>query len=335
MSRFFSSDFHFGSTLINKYAHRPFTSAQDAVSNIVSNVNDTLEETDVLFHVGDFQLLGHDRHGEIDDRGLDFTQNDYLKMLKCRTILLSGNHDDGHNTTADAKSMTINLNQNYVNVTVAHYPSTHDFYRYVGNNNRASCDVSGGDQNTRIHIHLCGHVHQSWFLMYDAEHNVLNVNVGLDCHGYRPIRDSEITEILDIVFGKRIPGFGMKFDRTWYETRKSYDEWVKSLESDVKKRREDRKQERYAKKGLTKEECERRKQEGIKLSRIKKLHMITSAGMTNCKQALDECGYDDLKKAKAWLDEHGFCICQKNEQNVIEDSCRSDEQICQVWSPGS
>lgn len=261
MSRYFTSDLHLGSMLINKYAHRPFASAQDAVSNIVTNINEIVCRTDTLIHVGDFQLLGYDRHGEVDDKGLDFTLNDYLNMIKCRVFLIEGNHDSGHNCEADAKSMTLDLNQNYVNVTVAHYPSTHEFYRYVGNGNRRSC--SNG-----IHIHLCGHVHQSWMLMYDAEHNVLNVNVGLDCHNYRPVRDSEITEILDMVFGKKIPGFGMKFDRTWYgtwyETRKSYDEWTKSLESDVKKRREDRKQERYAKKGLTPEICEQRKIEAMK-----------------------------------------------------------------------
>lgn len=306
--RYFTSDWHLGSTLINKYAHRPFTSAQDAVNNIVANINEIVSRTDMLIHVGDFQLLGYDRHGEVDDKGLDFTLDDYLSMIKCRVFLIEGNHDSGHNCETDAKSMTLNLNQNYVNVSVAHYPSYHEFYHYVGNGNRNSC--SG-----RIHVHLCGHVHDKWLLNFDARHKVLNVNVGVDVWNYKPVRDSEITELLDYfratMWTKIEPSPGKWTNFTL--TRKALDEFKIAHSAEVKAQREARKQERYAKKGLTPEIREQKKQDGIKLNKIKKLRMMTGAGMGSCKDALDACGYDDLQKAKTWLVERGLNIAMKRK----------------------
>ena len=47
-------------------------------------------------------------------------------------------------------------------------------------------------------------------------------------------------------------------------TRKQYEEWVEKNEKQVKLERAIRKQDRYIRKGLTPEECERRKMEALK-----------------------------------------------------------------------
>ena len=259
MARYFTSDLHLGSSLINKYAHRPFASAQDALHQLYKGIYDTCKAEDILIHVGDFMLSGADRHGAEEDHGLSMSLQDYLTEINPRIILLAGNHDDGHSFEADAKSLTLNLNQNYYNVTVGHYPSVHENYRYIGNNNRRSCKHG-------VHIHLCGHVHDKWLLNFDAEKMVLNVNVGVDVWGYKPVRDSEITELLDYfratMWTKISPSPGKWTNFTL--THKALDQFKIAHSAEVKAQREQRKVEKHLKKGLTPEDCERRKLAAMK-----------------------------------------------------------------------
>lgn len=262
MRRFFTSDWHLGSTNIIGYAGRPFSSASDAAGKLVGNCNSAAGgRSDIVFHVGDFWLHGSDRHDRVEDvNGLTASMDDYIGSVVARLVLLTGNHDES-NCETDAKSMTVNLNQNYVNVTVAHYPSYHQEYRYVGNGNRRSLSrgltrrFSVGDN---LHIHLCGHVHDKWLLHYDTRHNVLNVNVGVDVWDYGPVCDSELTALLDFVFGARVR---MPKDTL---TRVEVEIWKRQNECVIAGDRAERKAERYARKGLTPEERERRRVEAMK-----------------------------------------------------------------------
>ena len=254
MSRYFTSDLHLGSSNINQYAHRPFRSAQEAVDTLIKNINDKLELTDSLIHVGDFLLAGHDRHDVVEDVGLDYSMNDYMSKLYCRLFLLAGNHDDSHNGEADAKSLVLDLNKNYRNVYVSHYPSTHQFYRGPDSFSR----------KTGVGIVLCGHVHDKWILYYDWKKNILNVNVSVDVWDYKPVRDSQITEMLDFLFmhGKNLfnmtqPGFV-----AWNCDR--WNKWVLKINGELAANRERRRKEKLERKGLTPEECERRKIEAMK-----------------------------------------------------------------------
>ena len=253
MSRFFTSDWHLGSSLIIKYANRPFSRQIDACIGLIDNCNRTAKRGDVVFHVGDFWLEGYDRHGKAEDKNeLPANANDYVKQISSRFILLSGNHDDDHNFEADLKSMVIDLNQNYRNVYVSHFPSYHtDYYGPFGNLQKAPC------------IALCGHVHDKWLLKYDKQHHVLNINIGVDVWNYKPVRDSEITEILDFIFDASGPN-RTYFDRTWTWTRKDLEHFQACQKHDREQLREIRKKERYVKKGLTPEECERRRIEAMK-----------------------------------------------------------------------
>ena len=257
--RYFTSDFHFNSTLINKYANRPRREALDAGIFLVCNANAVLSDEDVLFHVGDFCLTSPDRHGKEVDYPLDFSPDYWKTQIKSRLLLLAGNHDDGHSFEADCKSITLNLNQNYWNVSVSHYPSTHECYRYVGNGNRRSC--SNG-----IHIHLCGHVHEKWLLNFDAKRKVLNVNVGVDVWDFKPVRDAEITDLLDYFRANlwtKIANDGSHWSN-FVLTRKAFDEFKHAHSAEVRAQREARKAEKLAKKGLTPADCERRKIEAMK-----------------------------------------------------------------------
>ena len=250
MSRYFTSDLHLGSSNINQYAHRPFKSAQEAVDTLIKNINDKLELTDSLIHVGDFLLAGHDRHDVVEDVGLDYSMNDYMSKLYCRLFLLAGNHDDSHNGEADAKSLVLDLNKNYRNVYVSHYPSTHQFYR--------GPDRSRMQNGMKPGIVLCGHVHNCWKYYYDNKANILNYNVGIDCHNYKPVRDAEITEDLDFLFKYH------DFNTYFKMTCKDEIEWKKTIKNKLECDRAVRKKIRYQKKGLTEAECLRRKEEALR-----------------------------------------------------------------------
>ena len=76
--RYFTSDFHFNSALINKYANRPRREALDAGIFLVVNANAVLSDEDVLFHVGDFCLTSPDRHGKEVDNPLDISPDYWI-----------------------------------------------------------------------------------------------------------------------------------------------------------------------------------------------------------------------------------------------------------------
>ena len=253
MSRFFTSDWHLGSSLINKYANRPFSRQIDACIGLIDSCNCTAKRGDVVFHVGDFWLEGYDRHGKAEDKNeLPAAANHYVKQISARFILLAGNHDDGHNCEADLKNMRLDLNQNYRNVYVNHFPSNCREYKGPRRSPRGTPFVN-----------LCGHVHDKWLLKYDRDNHVLNINVGVDVWNYKPVRDSQITELLDFVFDKSGPN-RTDFTRSWQWTRKDLEHFQACQKHDREQLREMRKEERYAKKGLTPEECDRRRIEAMK-----------------------------------------------------------------------
>lgn len=257
MSRYFTSDFHLGSLNILKHANRPFSSAKEAMTSLLINVNSNLKRYDTLIHVGDFMLSGVDRHDNVEDSGLKYKIDDYLDMFEPNLILLAGNHDDGRNCETVGKSMVIDLNQNYRNVYVSHFPSYHkDYYGPFGNSQKAP------------RIALCGHVHDKWLLKYNRENHVLNVNVGVDVWNYKPVRDSEITKILDFIFDTSGPN-RTYFDRSWTWARKDLEHFQACQKHDREQLREIRKKERHARKGLTPEECERRKQAALAAKRAR------------------------------------------------------------------
>ena len=247
--RYFTSDLHLGSTLINKYAHRPYDSAKQALDLLVTNINDTCRDTDdVLIHVGDFMLKGADRHDKWaeEDIGLEgYTKETYLEMIKPSVFLIAGNHDSGHNVEAYANNMMIDLNQNWRNVSVSHFPSNSKFYH---------CPIGSAKQP---HIHLCGHVHDKWLVYWDDYKNVMNINVGVDVWGYRPVRDAELTQLLDVLWNAKVQCPEVM-------TRKQFDKW--HLENDifVREQRQQRRADKHAKKGLTPEECQRRKEAAMR-----------------------------------------------------------------------
>ena len=252
MSRYFTSDWHINSTNILKYANRPYKSWRSAASSLIEQCNIIASKNDCVFHVGDLIMLSNDRHDTIEDvlNTNAYTLKDVKQQITANFITIEGNHDSGHSCEADAKSLVLDLNKNYRNVYVSHYPSTHQFYRGP---NRARIQ-----KDTKPGIVLCGHVHNSWKYYYDNKTNILNYNVGIDCHNYKPVHDAEITEDLDFLFKYH------HFSTYFKMTCKDETEWKKTIKNKLECDRAVRKKIRYQKKGLTEAECLRRKEEALR-----------------------------------------------------------------------
>jgi len=250
MSRYFTSDWHLNSTLINKYAKRPFSSAKEAAEKLVANANKTCDRQDMLIHAGDFILTSIDRHDKDEDIPLDISCKTHLMRISCRMFLLAGNHDTGHNVEADANDMMLDLNHKWKRVYVNHFPSDNPNY-----------DGPLGDASwKKIMINLCGHVHDSWLVYYDAKNHVLNYNVSVDVHGYKPVKDSEITQDLDFLLIEYMKVINdLSIDKSFKSTRKDLNAMKGKVAMKLEVTRKKRKAERYEKNGLTKEECLRRK----------------------------------------------------------------------------
>lgn len=262
--RYFTSDLHLGSTLINKIAHRPFISAEAAVYGLIENINKSCSAEDMLIHVGDFMLSGKDRHGWDIDEGLKYTRDDYLKMIHTRIMLLAGNHDSGHNCDADGICLLLNLSH-AKDVTVGHYPSVTledkdaEIPDNISHKHTVGYRGNYGDEN-RLQIHLCGHVHQHWLINYDAPNRILNINVGVDQWNYAPVSETEITRLIDWLYTyahRKLNGSGF----VW--TRADFEHAQQMVQTKLKQLKAKRKAEKFKKKGLTPEECERRKREAM------------------------------------------------------------------------
>lgn len=78
---FFTSDTHFGHSKIIDYCKRPFSSIEEHDKALIQNWNNTVEQDDTVFHLGDF-AYGNSQ----------FIAN-IIKQLNGNIILIKGNHD--------------------------------------------------------------------------------------------------------------------------------------------------------------------------------------------------------------------------------------------------
>jgi calcineurin-like phosphoesterase family protein len=81
MNIFFTADTHLSHSNIIKYCNRPFSTVEEMDEVIIDNINDAVCKRDCLVHLGDF-AWGNPKQ---------ITQ--LRKRIKCKVILLLGNHD--------------------------------------------------------------------------------------------------------------------------------------------------------------------------------------------------------------------------------------------------
>ena len=171
---YFTADTHFGHKGIIEYVSRPFADIEIMDNSIIDKWNNTINENDIVFHIGDFSLLGAKKCG------------DYLTRLNGTKYLIAGNHDKSIPEKYFA-GVYLRLNLLIIDdeiddgqrITLEHYP----MYSWY--------------QSHRGAWHLHGHVHGG--LQFSPTKNYpfpTMYDVGVDNNNYYPVSYEEIKTII-------------------------------------------------------------------------------------------------------------------------------------------
>jgi calcineurin-like phosphoesterase family protein len=169
---FFTSDEHYGHGNIISYCARPFKNVREMDKVLLNNYNETVNEKSIVFHTGDFSLIGSSR--------VHFYEKLVEKMrpVKSRHFIL-GNHDE-------IKPFT------YVNIglfTTVHTAFWFNFekWKIVIAHDPAIYQPAIYDS-----IMLCGHIHK----LFKTLPKEKLVNVGVDVWDFKPVSLATIMHLL-------------------------------------------------------------------------------------------------------------------------------------------
>lgn len=168
----FTADTHFGHANIIKYTNRPFQSVKEMNIVMVENWNAFVHPDDEVYHLGDVALCDAGHLAKLLDK------------LNGKIYLIKGNHEK----TAMACQDRFEWVKDYHELIVED-PTTPKGRRLI------------------ILMHYAMRVwnashHGSWQL-YGHSHgtlpddpNLLSIDVGVDCHNFRPVSYAEVAEIM-------------------------------------------------------------------------------------------------------------------------------------------
>lgn len=185
MKRFFSGDFHFGSSALMKIDKWPFKTIEKHDAALIRSCKERAKPEDVIYHLGDLAQFSFDSHYGYKSKGLNVNPYELIKDIPATFINIRGNHDLNNKVKSVCDSMHIYLSKRYPSVSISHYP-TYD------SRIDPSCLTAP--------IHLSAHVHSSWRHCLDLDHRILNVNVGCMIWGFKIVSEDELTAYLNKLF---------------------------------------------------------------------------------------------------------------------------------------
>lgn len=160
MTKFYTSDTHFGHSNIIKYCNRPFASADEMDDALIARWNDVVGPQDEVWHLGDFSMSNDAAY-----------LKSVFRRLNGRKFLVRGNHDQPHvlslpwNGPVEHMAFIVDEGQRIV---LCHYAM-----RVWHRMNRKA-------------ISLYGHSHGT------LPGNSMSLDVGVDCWDFRPVTLDEI-----------------------------------------------------------------------------------------------------------------------------------------------
>lgn len=164
MTKYFTSDWHLNEKRIGNFNpfFRPFKSNQEQNDTIIGNLNDIVQSSDELYHLGDVAM---------DEEGVKL-----LDKIKCQNrILIVGNYDEDKLDQLakyfDDIREAMDLQIGDVNCYLNHYP------------------VNGVPDR----FNITGHIHSLWKVKPNA------VNVGTDAWHFKPVSQDEILFVYDAI----------------------------------------------------------------------------------------------------------------------------------------
>lgn len=166
---YFTSDLHFDHENIIHLTKRPFRDAAQMNATLIKQWNATIKPSDEVYILGDVTM----KNAEV--------ANTYLKQLRGRKYLITGNHDRFIKNQDFDESLFVWIKDYYelkyqgTLFVLFHYPIM---------------DWNGMYRNS---IHLHGHIHSH---AYDnfllQEQGIRRYDVGVDANEFRPISIEEI-----------------------------------------------------------------------------------------------------------------------------------------------
>jgi len=169
MSRYVISDHHFGHSRIINYTNRPFSSVGEMNQTLLNRHYATVDETDVLIHLGDVAMDMRDGEETIE----------FFERLD-GDVLLRGNHDVGLDVEAAPFPVLQSciLNHGGREFYCTHRPE----------------DIPDDWDGWAIH----GHIHNNDIETYPfVATDARRVNVSSELLNYRPLALDTLTGILD------------------------------------------------------------------------------------------------------------------------------------------
>jgi calcineurin-like phosphoesterase family protein len=173
---FFTSDTHFGHENVISYCGRPFPDVYNMNQIMTDNWNSVVGENDIIFHLGDFCLLGSAQWVH------------FLSRLNGKKYLAAGNHDKSivSKYFEDVKQM-FNIRiagdreiESEQYITLCHYPMLSWYQSHRGS------------------WQLYGHVHGG-FSNKRMDKTGLTPNqldVGVDAHNFYPVSYQQVKTII-------------------------------------------------------------------------------------------------------------------------------------------
>jgi calcineurin-like phosphoesterase family protein len=134
----------------------------------------SLNPDDTIVHVGDLYCYSQ----QIKPFNL-------IQDIPASFINIRGNHDLNNKVKSICESLHFYLNKRFPYISASHYPTY---------------DAKISRDCLTAPIHLCGHVHSRWKHCLDLDHNILNINVGVDAWNYRLVSEEELIVYLNKLF---------------------------------------------------------------------------------------------------------------------------------------
>jgi calcineurin-like phosphoesterase family protein len=165
---FFTSDNHFGHANIIKYCNRPFRSVDGMNRQMIINWNNTVGPDDIVYHLGDVGFMSDEALVNI------------LGSLNGHKHLILGNHDKKIKKNQELFQIVFESISESAELLLGGKSYVMYHYPILG--------WSGKINGARM---LHGHCHGTC----DYPHNAGKIlDVGVDCHGFRPISLSEVED---------------------------------------------------------------------------------------------------------------------------------------------
>ena len=189
MSRWWTSDHHFGHANIIKYCNRPFVDVDEMNNVMVDRWNDCVVDSDEVWVLGDL-ILGP----------LTAILGAHVARLKGRKILVPGNHDScwqGQKRGARQRLAYYNIGgihsivDNPKPVTLAGETVLINHFPYDPEIPERPVQFAQWRPANEGGWLLCGHIHERW------RQEGKQINVGVDAWGFAPVNDDALIKMVE------------------------------------------------------------------------------------------------------------------------------------------